>query len=153
MPDRTHRITATHTLMADDAVDTTPVERNGTIKLSKQVCVMRSDVLSPDATALLALAEDVVALDVSMYQVHEHRHTRTIVSTERSAICIPVSRSLPDLVSPDAFVYCVNVSDEQGFAAFGKVIRGIEIAKAIQELSDDSQYLIEKVVINEIILQ
>lgn len=43
--------------------------------------------------------------------------------------------------------------DGQGFAAFGKVIRGIEIAEAIQELPDDNQYLIEKVVINEIILQ
>lgn len=43
--------------------------------------------------------------------------------------------------------------DGQGFAAFGKVIRGIEIAEAIQKLPDDNQYLIEKVVINEIILQ
>lgn len=42
--------------------------------------------------------------------------------------------------------------DGQGFAAFGKVIRGMEVAKAIQELADDNQYLIEKIVIREIIL-
>jgi pantothenate kinase type III len=79
-------------------------------------------MLSPDATALLALAEDVVALDVSMYEVHEHGHTRTIVSTERGAIGIPVSRSLPDLVGSDLTMHCVNVSDEQGFAACDAVV-------------------------------
>jgi hypothetical protein len=108
--------------MTDDAIDTPPVERNGSVELGKQVCVMRSDVLSPDAPALLALAEDVITFDVSMYQVHEHSHTRTIVSTERSAIGIPVSRGLPDLVSTNLFVYCINVSDEQCLTACDAVV-------------------------------
>jgi peptidyl-prolyl cis-trans isomerase A (cyclophilin A) len=35
--------------------------------------------------------------------------------------------------------------DGQGFAAFGKVIRGMEVVRAIQALPDDGQYLLEEV--------
>ena len=35
--------------------------------------------------------------------------------------------------------------DGQGFAAFGKVIRGMEVVRAIQAEPDDGQYLIENV--------
>lgn len=41
--------------------------------------------------------------------------------------------------------------DGQGFAAFGKVIQGMEVVKAIQELPDQNQYLPEQVVILEMI--
>lgn len=41
--------------------------------------------------------------------------------------------------------------DGQGFAAFGKVIRGMDVVKAIQVLPDQGQYLTEKVVIRAII--
>jgi peptidyl-prolyl cis-trans isomerase A (cyclophilin A) len=37
--------------------------------------------------------------------------------------------------------------DKQGFAAFGKVVKGMEVARAIQALPDDGQYLVEKVII------
>jgi peptidyl-prolyl cis-trans isomerase A (cyclophilin A) len=40
--------------------------------------------------------------------------------------------------------------DGQGFAAFGKVVRGMELARAIQALPDEGQYLKEKVKIREI---
>jgi peptidyl-prolyl cis-trans isomerase A (cyclophilin A) len=40
--------------------------------------------------------------------------------------------------------------DGQGFAAFGKVIQGMEVVKAIQALPDQGQYLTEKVVIRAI---
>jgi peptidyl-prolyl cis-trans isomerase A (cyclophilin A) len=40
--------------------------------------------------------------------------------------------------------------DGQGFAAFGKVIRGMDVVKAIQALPDQGQYLREKVVIRAI---
>jgi len=40
--------------------------------------------------------------------------------------------------------------DGQGFAAFGKVIRGMEVVRSIQNLPDDHQYLKEKIVIHEI---
>lgn len=42
--------------------------------------------------------------------------------------------------------------DGQGFAAFGKVIRGMKVVKAIQALPDDNQYLKEKMRIEEIVL-
>jgi len=35
--------------------------------------------------------------------------------------------------------------DGQGFAAFGKVIRGMEVVRAIQALPDNGQYLLEEV--------
>jgi peptidyl-prolyl cis-trans isomerase A (cyclophilin A) len=37
--------------------------------------------------------------------------------------------------------------DGQGFAAFGKVIKGMGVARAIQALPDEDQFLLEKVVI------
>jgi len=40
--------------------------------------------------------------------------------------------------------------DKQGFAAFGKVINGMGVARAIQALPDEGQYLKEKVLIHEI---
>lgn len=40
--------------------------------------------------------------------------------------------------------------DGQGFAAFGKVIEGMEVARAIQALPDNGQYLVEKVSIQGI---
>ena len=42
--------------------------------------------------------------------------------------------------------------DGQGFAAFGKVVRGMDIARAIQALPDEGQYLKEQVKIIEISL-
>jgi len=40
--------------------------------------------------------------------------------------------------------------DLQGFAAFGKLVSGIEVARAIQALPEKDQYLREQVVIQEI---
>ena len=40
--------------------------------------------------------------------------------------------------------------DGQGFAAFGKVISGMELVKKIQKGKDKDQYLIEPVKINSI---
>jgi peptidyl-prolyl cis-trans isomerase A (cyclophilin A) len=42
--------------------------------------------------------------------------------------------------------------DGQGFAAFGKVVEGMEVARAIQALPDEGQYLKEPLTIREIIL-
>jgi hypothetical protein len=108
--------------MTDDAVCTSAIKRYGSVELSKQVSVMRSDVLSPDATALLALAEDVVALDVSVHHVHEQGNACTIVSTESSPVCVPHSIGLAYLISPDLTMHCVNVSDEQGTATCYAVV-------------------------------
>ncbi|MDT0551771.1 peptidylprolyl isomerase [Urechidicola vernalis] len=40
--------------------------------------------------------------------------------------------------------------DGQGFAAFGKVTKGMDVVKAIQRMKDTSQYLVEPVVIKNI---
>lgn len=40
--------------------------------------------------------------------------------------------------------------DGQGFAAFGRVVEGMSVVRAIQALPDSGQYLIEKVPIREI---
>ncbi|OIQ37622.1 MAG: peptidylprolyl isomerase [Bacteroidetes bacterium MedPE-SWsnd-G1] len=40
--------------------------------------------------------------------------------------------------------------DGQGFAAFGKVTKGMDVVKAIQQMKDTSQYLVEPVVIKNI---
>lgn len=42
--------------------------------------------------------------------------------------------------------------DGQGFAAFGKVVKGMDVARAIQALPDEGQYLKEQVHIREISL-
>jgi len=42
--------------------------------------------------------------------------------------------------------------DLQGFAAFGKLVSGMDVARAIQNLPDEDQYLRDPVVIREIIL-
>lgn len=42
--------------------------------------------------------------------------------------------------------------DGQGFAAFGKVVRGMDVARAIQALPDEGQYLKEQLQIREISL-
>ena len=42
--------------------------------------------------------------------------------------------------------------DGQGFATFGKVVKGMDVARAIQSLPDEGQYLKEQVHIREISL-
>ena len=42
--------------------------------------------------------------------------------------------------------------DLQGFAAFGKLVSGMDVARAIQALPDEDQYLRDQVLIREIIL-
>ena len=43
--------------------------------------------------------------------------------------------------------------DNQGFAAFGKVVRGMEVVIAIQALPDTNQYLEKRAVIRQIVMQ
>lgn len=40
--------------------------------------------------------------------------------------------------------------DGQGFAAFGKVIRGMDVVRQIQQLPDRDQYLLDPVAIRSI---
>jgi hypothetical protein len=98
--------------MRDDAIDTAPVERNGTIKARKQLGAMVGKVFSTDAPALFALREDVVGRYASMQHVHQHRATRTIVSAKGRTIGIPLALGLPDLVSTCLTMHCVHMGYE-----------------------------------------
>ena len=85
-----------------------------------------------------------------------------IETTEQTGILhengtISMARDKPNSAT-NSFFICVGNQPEldfggkrnpdgQGFAAFGKVIQGMEIVKAIQKQQDTSQYLIEPVVI------
>lgn len=66
---------------------------------------------------------------------------------------ISMARMQPGTASSEFFI-CINDQPEldfdgkrnpdgQGFAAFGKVIQGMDIVRKIQQLPDDSQYLVE----------
>ncbi|RLD67521.1 MAG: peptidylprolyl isomerase [Bacteroidetes bacterium] len=75
---------------------------------------------------------------------------------------ISMARNEPGTASTEFFI-CIGDqpsldfggdrnSDGQGFAAFGKVTKGMEVVKAIQALSDNDQYLVDQVTIGEISL-
>ncbi|MDR1814874.1 MAG: peptidylprolyl isomerase [Tannerella sp.] len=74
------------------------------------------------------------------------RHTDGVLS---------MARSKPGTASSEFFI-CIGDQPEldfggkrnpdgQGFAAFGKVIEGMDVVRKIQSLKDDAQYLVEKV--------
>jgi peptidyl-prolyl cis-trans isomerase A (cyclophilin A) len=90
---------------------------------------------------------------------HESTRETGILHTDG---VISMARNEPGSASTEFFI-CIGDQpsldyggernpDGQGFAAFGKVIRGMEVARAIQALPDDGQYLKEKVRIREISL-
>ena len=73
---------------------------------------------------------------------------------------ISMARSVPGTATSEFFI-CVGDQPEldfggkrnkdgQGFAAFGKVIKGFDIVKRIHEINSPGQYLEKKVVINKI---
>jgi peptidyl-prolyl cis-trans isomerase A (cyclophilin A) len=75
---------------------------------------------------------------------------------------LSMARSQPGTASSE-FFFCIGDQPEldfggvrnpdgQGFAAFGKVIEGMEVIKRIQGLKDKSQMLLEKVEISSIII-
>jgi peptidyl-prolyl cis-trans isomerase A (cyclophilin A) len=88
-------------------------------------------------------------------------------STEETGILhtdgiISMARNEPGSASTEFFI-CIGDQpsldsggkrnpDGQGFAAFGKVIKGMDVARAIQALPDEGQFLKEKVRILEISL-
>lgn len=81
-------------------------------------------------------------------------------STENTGILhtdgvISMARMEPGTASTEFFI-CIGDQpsldyggkrnpDGQGFAAFGKVVKGMEVVRAIQALPDEGQYLAEKV--------
>jgi peptidyl-prolyl cis-trans isomerase A (cyclophilin A) len=75
---------------------------------------------------------------------------------------ISMARNKPGSASTEFFI-CIGDQpaldfggkrnpDGQGFAAFGKVLDGMEVVRAIQALPDEGQYLKKQVIIREISL-
>ena len=84
--------------------------------------------------------------------IHESNELTGILHTDG---VISMARMEPGTASTEFFI-CIGDQpsldfggernpDGQGFAAFGKVIRGMELARAIQAKPDKDQYLVEKV--------
>jgi len=84
--------------------------------------------------------------------IHESTEVTGILHTDG---VISMARNAPGSASTEFFI-CIGDQpsldfggkrnpDGEGFAAFGKVVRGMEIARAIQARPDEGQYLLEKV--------
>jgi len=76
---------------------------------------------------------------------------------------VSMARNQPGTASTEFFI-CVGDQPEldfggnrnpdgQGFAAFGKVIEGMDVVRKIQQLNDTSQYLVEPVKIQKMEIQ
>lgn len=83
---------------------------------------------------------------------HETTQTTGILHTDG---VLSMARNEPGTASTEFFICIGNHpgldyggsrnSDGQGFAAFGKVIKGMDVVLQIQELPDERQYLLEPV--------
>lgn len=91
--------------------------------------------------------------------MHESTNETGILHTDG---VISMARMEPGSASTEFFI-CIGDQpsldfggkrnpDGQGFAAFGKVVKGMDVARAIQALPDEGQYLKEQVLIREISL-
>ncbi len=100
------------------------------------------------------LIENYVPIEHETTDLTGIKHTEGVIS---------MARMEPGTASTEFFI-CIGDQpaldfdgdrnpDGQGFAAFGKVIRGMEVVRSIQALPDNGQYLPEKVLIREITLQ
>lgn len=97
------------------------------------------------------LFEDDI-LDTIAPIIHENTELTGIMHLDG---VISMARMEPGTASTEFFICIGDQSsldfggarnpDGQGFAAFGKVIRGMEVARAIQAKPDNGQYLLEKV--------
>ena len=98
-------------------------------------------------------------LDTITPIIHETTQETGILHTDG---IISMARMEPGSASTEFFI-CIGDQpsldyggkrnpDGQGFAAFGKVIRGMDVARAIQALPDEDQYLMDQVRIRDISL-
>lgn len=91
-------------------------------------------------------------LDTIPAIIHETTEKTGILHTDG---VISMARMEPGSASTEFFICIGNQPsldfggkrnpDGQGFAAFGKVVEGMEVVRSIQALPDEGQYLVEKV--------
>ena len=95
----------------------------------------------------------------SRYPPIVHETTRKTGILHKDGV-ISMARLEPGTASSEFFI-CIGDQPEldfgghrnpdgQGFAAFGKVVQGMEIVKKIQHFKDESQMLLDKVEINSV---
>jgi peptidyl-prolyl cis-trans isomerase A (cyclophilin A) len=98
---------------------------------------------------------------VNKYPTVAHETTK-VSGIRHTDGAISMARNLPGTASTEFFI-CIGDQpsldvggkrnpDGQGFAAFGKVTRGMEVVRAIQSLPDTLQYLQEPVLIRQIMV-
>lgn len=97
-------------------------------------------------------------IDIFQPIAHETTAQTGVIHTDGT---ISMARSEPGTASTEFFI-CIGDQPEldfggkrnpdgQGFAAFGKVIEGMDIVKKIQQMKDENQYLKKPVKIIEIV--
>ncbi len=89
----------------------------------------------------------------------KHETTKTTGVLHKNGV-ISMARMEPGTASSEFFICIGNQPelnykgnrnpDEQGFAAFGKVVKGMDIVRKIQRMKDKDQYLIKQVRIYKI---
>jgi len=95
---------------------------------------------------------------VNQYSSIEHETTEATGIKHTNGV-ISMARNEPGTASTEFFI-CIGDQpsldfggkrnpDGQGFSAFGKVINGMDVVRAIQALPDDGQYLQKQVLIKE----
>ncbi|MCL1974356.1 MAG: peptidylprolyl isomerase [Bacteroidetes bacterium] len=89
----------------------------------------------------------------------EHETTQTTGIKHTDGV-LSMARNQPGTASTEFFI-CIGDqpgldyggsrnSDGQGFAAFGRVVKGMEVVRQIQQLPDSSQYLLQPVHVRSI---
>jgi peptidyl-prolyl cis-trans isomerase A (cyclophilin A) len=125
-------------------------------KYNKQSCFYRVVRLDNQPDKLIKIEviqggfneDSIVAL--KQFSPIAHETTKTTGILHKDGV-ISMARMEPGSASSEFFI-CINDQpdldfggkrnpDGQGFAAFGKVIKGMDIARKIQQLKDNNQYL------------
>ena len=130
------------TLIGNDRVPAPTIKGYRPIKLNQRFRVMLDNILSPDPTTLLALGKQVVRRHTMRHQVHEQRHTRTIICTEH----IPISPNnvvgtVLVMILTHGLVHGINVGHKQCAVCLVRaqvnvhVIRTVHMPSVGRELS------------------
>jgi peptidyl-prolyl cis-trans isomerase A (cyclophilin A) len=122
--------------------------------------VVRSDN-QPDNTIKIEVIQGGLGFDVeeSPYPPIKHENTLETGLLHKNGT-LSMARAEPGTASSEFFI-CIGDQpaldfggrrnlDEQGFAAFGKVVRGMDIVRKIQQMKDEGQMLINPVKIKSI---
>jgi peptidyl-prolyl cis-trans isomerase A (cyclophilin A) len=137
--------------------------QNGTFKNAMFYRVVRSDN-QPNSKIKIEVIQGGLYSDEKIDKIKPIAHETTqTTGLKHLNGTISMARSEPGTASTEFFICIGNQPeldfggkrnpDEQGFAAFGKVVEGMEVVIKIQNLRDKSQYLADPVKILRIELR